>query len=394
VNRRGVAVLSAALLASAAWAAHAAAEDAPLAEDAPKPELVIEEPAPGQFVSGPVTLRARVEPAGLRVRRLSFSADGSPVCTREAAPWQCEWDAGTGVVARTIRALAVLADGSRLVDSVRTQDAAFAPSADVAVVQVAATVSDERGRLVKGLTRDAFRVLEDGQAQEITHFIGADAERELVVAVDMSGSMGPAMAVCRDAVKRFLASLRPIDHVTLLAFNDSVFTVARREATPEARVRAVDRLRSWGSTAFYDAVLRGLAPLERHRGRRALVVFTDGEDMVSHASAAEVQARIEVSATPVFIVAQGRGMREPVLKRVLDRVAGVSGGRAFYSDRIEQLDGLFAEIREEIASQYLLAYAPSDLAQDGGWRAIRVEVPSKKYSVRARQGYRALKQGR
>jgi VWFA-related protein len=388
--RRGGAAQSAALLAAAAWAAAAGA----VALDAPRPELVIEEPAPGQFVSGPVTLRARVEPAGLRVRRLSFSADGSPVCTIEAPPWQCEWDAGSDVVARTIRALAVLADGARLVDTVRTQDAAFAPSADVAVVQVAATVNDERGRLVKGLARDAFRVLEDGQAQEITHFIGEDAERELVVAVDMSGSMGPAMAVCRDAVKRFLASLRPIDHVTLLAFNDSVFTVARREATPEARVRAVDRLRSWGSTAFYDAVLRGLALLDRHRGRRALVVFTDGEDMVSHASAAEVQARIEVSATPVYIVAQGRGMREPVLKRVLDRVAGVSGGRAFYSDRIEQLDGLFAQIREEIASQYLLAYAPSDAAQDGSWRAIRVEVPSRKYSVRARQGYRALKQGR
>ena len=65
---------------------------------------------------------------------------------------------------------------------------------------------------------------------------------------------------------------------------------------------------------------------------------------MSHATAAEVQARIDVSATPVYVVAQGRGLREPALKRVLDRVAGVSGGRAFYSDRIEQLDGAFAEI--------------------------------------------------
>ena len=326
----------------AAWVAPAPA--GPLAREAPGPVLTIEEPAPGQFVSGLVTLRARIEPQGVPVRRLSFAADGRPVCTRETPPWECEWDSGTGVTARTIRALAVLADGSRLVDSVRTQEAGFAPFADVAVVQVAATVSDEKGRLVKGLGRQSFRVLEDGQPQEITHFIGEDAERELVVAVDMSGSMGPAMAVCREAVKRFLASLRPIDHVTVLAFNDSVFTVARREAAAEARLRAVDRLRPWGSTAFYDAVLRGLSLLDRHRGRRALVLFTDGEDMVSHASAAEVQGRIEVSATPVYIVAQGRGMREPALKRVLDRVAGVSGGRAFYSDRIEQLEGLFAEI--------------------------------------------------
>ncbi|HYN01748.1 MAG TPA: VWA domain-containing protein, partial [Vicinamibacteria bacterium] len=359
-----------------------------------EPSLRIEEPAPGHYVSGLVTLRARIEPEGLPVLRLAFSADGHPVCAREAPPWECAWDAGLDVVAHSIRAVAVLTDGSRLVDSVRTEAAGFAPVVEVEVVQVAATVSDGKGRPVKGLGRDAFRVFEDGREREVTHFIGADAERELVVAVDMSGSMGPAMAKCRAAVKRFLASVRPIDAVTVLAFNDSVFTVSRREAAPEARLRAVDRLRSWGSTAFYDAVLRGLDLLERHRGRRALVLFTDGEDMVSRATAQDVQRRIEVSASPVYVVAQGKGMREPGLKRVLDRVAGVSGGRAFYTDSVDELDGVFAEIGEEIASQYLLAYAPAESVRDGSWRAIRVEVAGTKHAVRAREGYRAMARGR
>ena len=186
----------------------------------------------------------------------------------------------------------------------------------------------------------------------------------------------------------------PIDHVTLLAFNDSVFTVSRREAPPEARLRAVDRLRSWGSTAFYDAVLRGLDLLERHRGRRALVLFTDGEDIVSHATVQDVQRRIEMSASPVYVVAQGKGMREPGLKRVLDRVAGVSGGRAFYTDSVDELDSVFTEIGEDIASQYLLAYAPSEALGDGNWRTIRVEVKGTKHSVRAREGYRATARGR
>jgi len=360
-----------------------------VASAAPGPSLRIEEPAPGRYVSGLVTLRARIEPEGLPVLRLAFAADGHPVCAREAPPWECAWDAGTDVVAHSIRAVAVLTDGSRLVDSVRTEAAGFAPVVDVEVVQVAATVSDQEGRLVKGLGRDAFRILEDGREQEVTHFIGADAERELVVAVDMSGSMGPAMPRCREAVKRFLASIRPIDHVTLLAFNDSVFTVSRRDAAPEGRRRAVDRLRAWGSTSFYDAVLRGLDLLERHRGRRALVLFTDGEDMVSHATAEDVQRRIEVSASPVYVVAQGKGMREPGLKGVLDRVAGVSGGRAFYTDRVDELDGVFSEIGEDIASQYLLAYAPAETVRDGGWRTIRVEVAGTKHAVRARHGYRA-----
>ncbi len=380
--RSGVAAL-AVLMASGGHAAPAS-----------PPALVIAEPGPGGYVSGVVTLRARVEPESVAVVRFTFAADGHPVCSREAPPWECTWDAGTDVASHNIRAVAVLADGSRLVDSVRTEAAGFAPHVDVDVVQVAATVSDGDGRLVKGLRREDFRVFEEGRPQEVTHFIGEGAERELVVAVDMSGSMAPAMATCRAAVKRFLASLRPIDRVTLLAFNDNVFTVARREATPEARLRAVDRLRSWGSTSFYDAVLRGLDLLEKNRGRRALVLFSDGEDMVSHATVADVLRRIEVSAAPVYVVAQGKGMRERALKQVLDRVAAVSGGRAFYTDRPEQLDGVFSEIGEDLASQYLLAYAPAESANDGSWRAIRVEVAGKKRAVRARQGYRAVAGGR
>jgi VWFA-related protein len=370
----------------------AAGAAAQAAESPVAPALAIVEPAAGRYVSGRVMLRARLEPEGVAVVRLHFSADGHPVCTRDAPPWECEWDAGDEVVAHNIRAVAALADGTRLVDSTRTEGAGFASAVDVEVVQVAATVTDHDGRPVRGLGIADFLIYEDERPQPVTHFIGADAERELVVAVDMSGSMTPAMSTCRDAVKRFLASLRPVDHATLLAFNDSVFTVARRDATAEARVRAVDRLRAWGSTAFHDAVLRGLDLLERHRGRRALVLFTDGEDMVSHATVQDVQRRVEVSATPVYVIAQGKGMREQALKQVLDRVAGVSGGRAFYTDRIEQLEGVFAEIGEDLASQYLLAYMPAESVRDGSWHAIRVEVPGKSrpHSVRARQGYRAV----
>jgi len=382
-------VLALGALLAVAWSA-----PQPAADEAAR--LAIVEPAPGRYLSGRQVLRARFEPDGLPVVRLMFAADGDPVCARQAPPWECEWDAGDDVVSHSIRAVAVLADGSRLVDSVRTEAAGFAPAVAVDVVQVAATVTDGDGRLVKGLGRSDFRVFEDGRPQELTHFIGSEAERELVVAVDMSGSMTAAMPTCRAAVKQFLATVRPVDHATLVAFNDSVFTVARRDATPEARLRAVERLRAWGSTAFHDAVLRGLELLESHRGRRALILFSDGEDMVSHATAGDVQARVEVSATPVYVIAQGKGIREQRLKQVLDRIAGVSGGRAFYTDRIEQLAGVFAEIGEDLASQYLLAYAPGETVQDGSWRTIRVEVPAahKQYAVRARQGYRAVPRGR
>ena len=101
-------------------------------------------------MSGLVRLRARIEPEGLPVLRILFAADGHPVCAREAPPWECAWDAGTDVAAHNIRAVAVLTDGSRLVDSVRTEAAGFAPVVDVDIVQVAATVNDDKAGSSKG----------------------------------------------------------------------------------------------------------------------------------------------------------------------------------------------------------------------------------------------------
>jgi Ca-activated chloride channel family protein len=355
---------------------------------AEEPALAIVEPAEDAFVSGPITLRARVEPA-VRLLRIAFTADGQPVCTREAPPFECAWDAGPAVAPHLVRAVASLRDGGRLVATVRTKGAAVAPAAFVQVVQVATTVTDKSGRFVRGLGREAFRIFEDGVEQPLTHFIGEGTARELVIAVDMSGSMAEAMPVCRRAVKGFLGALRPDDQVTLLAFNDNIFTLARRETDAAARLKAVDRLAPWGGTALHDVVLRGLDLLDQRRGRRALVVFTDGEDRSSHATEQDVERRVEVSNAPIYVIAQGRGTRERSLKRVLDRLADVSGGRSFYTDKIDELDGVFAEITEDLASQYLLAYDPLKSERDGSWRAIRVEVAGK-HRVRARQGYRAV----
>ncbi len=377
---------------------------APLQAEAPRPSadalpadarLGFVEPGPGSFVSGLLTLRARVDPDGEPVRRVTFMADGQTVCSVERPPFECPWDAGPGVTPHAFRAIAVLRDGRRLVANVRTLGSRLSPGVEVAVVQVAATVTDGSGRFVRGLGRDAFRLLEDGVPQELSHFIGEDTARELVVAVDMSGSMGPAMHTCRRAVSAFLARLRPDDRLTLLAFNDSIFTAASRETNPAARLRAVDRLSPWGGTALFDVVLRGLDLLERQRGRRALVLFTDGEDRDSHATARDVERRVELSATPIYVIAQGKGVREQELKRVMDRLADVSGGRAFYTDHIDQLASVFAEIIEDLDSQYLLAYEPTNGARDGSWRSIQVEVRGGSgRRVRARQGYRAAPSGR
>ena len=361
-----------------------------LAGQAPDVTLVFLSPEDGGYASGPTPIRLRIDPDGTAVRGVSLFADGRLVCTLEQPPFECQWDAGSNVVEHTIRAVATLGDGRRVSRSIRTKGVEYTEKVDVDVVQVTATVTDDSGRFVRGLARQDFRLFEDGKQQVLTTFFSENVPLELIVAVDVSGSMTDAMPKVRESVKRFLTAIRPTDRVTVLAFNDNVFTIARPTVDLAARLRAIDRLAPWGGTSLYDVVIQAIDLLGRQTGRRSLVVFTDGEDRDSRAPIGVAERRLESSDAVLYPIGQGRAPRLASLKAILERLARKSGGRAFFGDSVDQLDAVFAEILEELSNQYLLGYVPHDLARDGRWRTLRVEVPGKDVRVRARQGYRAV----
>jgi Ca-activated chloride channel family protein len=309
------------------------------------------------------------------------------VCTIERPPFECPWEAGPKVVEHAIRASALLMDGRHVALTIRTKALTVFASAGVDAVHLTATVTDGRGRFVTGLPQDAFRVYEDDVLQPISTFASDDIPLEIVVAVDISGSMKTAMPVVKEAVKKFLTALRPIDRVTLVAFNARVFSIVRPAADPAARLAAVDHLSPWGGTALYDAIVRSIDQLGRQPGRRALVVFTDGEDLDSRVPAEAAELRLEASDVVLYPIGQGRAGKVEAFKRVLERLAQKSGGRAFF-ENLNELDGVFARIVEELSNQYLLGYARPDSGNDGHWRKIRVELPGRDLKVRTRQGYR------
>jgi Ca-activated chloride channel family protein len=282
-----------------------------------------------------------------------------------------------------------MTDGARLVATARTRSAGYIETVEVEIVQVTATVTDQEGRFVKGLTRDRFRVREDGVAQRLTAFAGENIPLEIVVAVDVSQSMTDSMSTLKAAVRTFLTALRPADQVTLLAFNDNIFTLARRSTEPAQRVRAVDRLAPWGGTALFDAMLTALNTVGRQPGRRALVVFSDGEDQNSVATLKRVESRLETSDATIYTIGFGRSVKDRDLALVMARMSQMSGGRSFLIDDIRELDKVFADIVEELSNQYLLSYASSNGAHDGTWRRIVVELDGLSHQVRHRQGYRA-----
>jgi len=356
--------------------------------DAPAPVLEIVAPTADAYISGATTFRATVTPAGAASRVL-FSVDGRLVCETSAAPFECSWEAGGSITAHQVRAVAELVNGGRVIRTVRTRDLGYAEKVDVDVVQIIATVVDGRGHFVTGLPKTAFHVEEDGKAQVISHFGAEDVPLELIVACDVSGSMTPAMPRLKKAVKEFLTAVPIRDQVTLLGFNDSIFALTRRAVNPEERTKAVDRLAPWGATALYDVILRGVDMLGKQPGRRAMVVFSDGEDQGSHASITDVERRLQASDVTLYMIGQGRGVQVAALKSIMQRLVEPTGGRALFTDSIDELHLAFADLLEELSNQYLLGYESTNTRRDDTFRKISVKV-DEQGRVRARQGYRAV----
>jgi Ca-activated chloride channel homolog len=356
-------------------------------QEPPAGKVQILAPAEGAYVSGPALIRAQVEPLG-SASTVVFYVDGRQICAVTQLPYECDWNAGSRIIEHQIRVVASLTGGGRAVQTVRTRGVEFAESVEVDVVQVTSTVSDSRGHFVKGLPRSAFHVFEDGTRQTISHFAAEDSPLDLVVAVDISNSMTPAMPKLKVAVKEFLSAVPMQDRVTLLGFNDTIFTVTRRTTEPAERVKAVDRLAPWGATALYDVIIRGVELLGKETGRKSLIVFTDGEDEGSHAPIEEVERRLQASDVTLYMIGQGRGTSLELLKKIMQRLAQPTGGRALFTEKIDELKSAFAELLDELSHQYLIGYEPTNSRRDDTFRRIKVDVEGH-YHVRARQGYRA-----
>jgi Ca-activated chloride channel family protein len=359
-----------------------------LAAQQSEPTLRIASPTDDAIIAGPTRLVAIIEPASAArsVREVIFFADAQQVCKVVRQPFECDWDAGERINPHHIRASAVLRGGGRISSTVQTKGLDITEEVDVDVVQVTAVVTDDDGRFVKGLKQSDFVIYEDDKPQPLSNFASENIPLEMVAAVDVSASMTDALPAVREHAKKFLSGLRPKDQVTLLAFNENMFTLARRSTDQAARERAIDLMDPWGGTALYDTIIRSVELLGRQPGRRAIVLFSDGDDQSSRAPLELAIRKAEGSDAIIYAIGQGRAVRSPELQKLMKQLARVSGGRAFFTEDSERLNTIFEEILEDLRNQYLLGYAAPTSQRDGQWHDIRVKAG--KYSVRARQGYR------
>ena len=359
---------------------------APLAGAPQAPVVQITNPLPDAIVSGPTRIEVTVAPPD-DVSAVTITVNGRLLCTVDRAPFSCPWDPGPLVRGHHIRVVASLARGRDVVANLRTKDLGYTERARVDAVLVPVIVTDD-GEFVRGLKKQDFEVFEDGVAQPIASVVSEDAPLDLVLAVDVSGSMERSLDEVKLAVKQLLAKLRPGDAATLVGFNDNFFTVAEREKDPATREAAVDMLASWGGTALYDATVRVLDLVSREWGRKGVVIFSDGDDRNSLTTRETAMGRVQASDAMLYTIGFGSGATIPQLRASLEQYARATGGRPFFPRHIRELDAVFEDIVTELANQYVLSYAPKDLKQDSRWRDIKVQVRKGKYDVRARRGYR------
>jgi len=290
-----------------------------------------------------------------------------------------------GYVILSTMALSVLA----------AQQPTFRAESRLVVLNV--SVFDAQGRVVHDLPMSAFTVYEDGVKQVITSFRQEDVPISLGLIIDSSASMTNKRDLVASAAVAMVKASNPEDEVFIINFNEHA--VLAREFTNNIGEleNALHGIDSKGETAMRDALLLGIEHLRHHarRDKKVLVVVTDGEDN----SSSETQAHLVETAQKNSVIIYAIGLlsaEEPQsaarARKQLEELTEQTGGRAWFPNDVSAISSITPEIAHEIRNQYILAYTPSNLATDGTYRRIRVEVNVPGVAVQTRSGYYAQRE--
>jgi Ca-activated chloride channel family protein len=250
---------------------------------------------------------------------------------------------------------------------------------DVNLVLVPVTITDPMNRLVTGLDKENFAVLEGKEPQDIRHFSSEDAPVSLGVVFDMSGSMGSKFERAREAVVQFLKTANPQDEFFLVTFADKPEQLSDfSQSVEDIRSKLVYAVPK-GRTALLDAIYLSLSKMRAAKyQKRALLIISDGGDNHSRYTASEIKTMVKEADVQIYAIgvydhyfATNEERMGPAL---LSEVAELTGGRAFTIDNPNDLADVATKIGIELRNQYVLGYRPKNPMHDGKWRKIRVKL--------------------
>ena len=261
-----------------------------------------------------------------------------------------------------------------------------------------ATVLDDNRRLVNDLTKDDFKVFEDGAAQTIASFQHQDIPVSMGILVDNSGSMRDKRAAVNAAALDLVKASNSDDEAFIVNFSDEAFIDQDFTADLGKLREGLAHIDSKGGTALYDAVVASADQLSKgaKRPKQVLLIITDGEDNASSLTLEQTIRRVQQLQGPVVYSIgllfgdEGGGRESRRAKRALQLLSDETGGLAFFPKSLAEVDSIAAEVARDIRSQYTIGYHSTKPATEGGYRTVKVEAHGNghgKLIVRTRSGY-------
>lgn len=357
------------------------------------------DPQPGKTYKSSLRAQAQVEvPEGDELDRVEIFLNEDRVATLYQPPFAQPVLLPQSKEVTYVRAVAYLKDGNSTEDLVLINaPEGFINNVDVQFVELYTTVVDGRGRPAEGLTQNDFTVLEDGAPQQIRRFeLVRDVPIYAGLLLDTSASMGEGEgekleAAVSGALRFFQKVVTPRDRAAVITFNDQPSLAVRFTSQEDVLAGGLAGLTATGNTALYDSLIYGLYYFGGVKGKRAIIILSDGKDEGSRHTYNDALEYARRSGVALYTVGIGLSTRESDVRLKLSRLADETGGRFFFIERASELEGIYDSIQKELRSQYLLAYQSN---KEGGdeedrekFRTVEVKMSKPGLEAKTLKGY-------
>ena len=263
----------------------------------------------------------------------------------------------------------------------------------VDAVNILTTVHDKDTRkFVTDLTREDFKIYEDGVLQTVTNFTQQiDLPLTIALCVDTSSSVRLKLPFEKEAAVEFLYTvMRPFDRVALIEFDTGVTLIHDFTSNPNDLVREIEQLKAGGGTSLYDAIyLVSEQKMLNEPGRKTVVILSDGADLTSKHNFEETLRMAYQAEVTIYAISTTRFGADVDHEgdNALKQLTESTGGQVFFPYSTSQLSEAFREIDQELRSQYNLTYIPTNKKKDGEFREVKVKVSRDSINIRHRRGY-------
>ena len=328
-------------------------------------------------------------PRARTLQKVEFYSNETRVATLYQSPWEQTINIRDSKSLGYVRVVGTLEDGTVAEDVRYVNAPSYISEVSVDAVELYTTVTDKSGRPVAGLQASSFKVFEDGAVQKVESFeYVKNVPLSLGVLVDTSASMLESLPEAQQAALAFLDySIGPKDRAFTISFDTEPYVLSKLTSRKDKLARSLAGLRAEGSTSLYDAIVYGLYQFTGVKGKKALVILSDGKDTSSKFDFDTLLDYVKKSGIAIYAVGLKIPTAELEVKFKLNKLAQVTGGQTFMIDSVKNLESVYRQINDELRSQYLLTYYSTNPETKDRWRKVEVKVEPSNLQARTLRGY-------